>query len=644
MFLTEVIPLTKIPRRRTEPFFYFTSQKLKRGFLVSILLRKKEVLAIVISQRSIRETKLELKMADYQLKPIKEVLICQEIIGFPFLDLVQWISGYYFSSLSNSLLLFLPQKIVKKIVFERDLRFPRIKPKDTKKSFLSPKVFISKIGFLPKKEIKSVLEQGKQILFLFPRRSQKAFWEEKLKKISPSLIFWSSKTSPKNFFNNFQKVKNKEVQIIFGQISALFAPFCDLGLIVIFDPENSSFKAKKEPRFNVKDVACKMAQILKIDLLQVDSFLSLENYYLKLKKKIKIIKLQNENFFLNFSNLKFIERGREEGFSPISKKLFDKIQSYLFRDKKIILFLNRRGVATSLFCQDCGFIMKCKNCNLPLTYHLGVGRAYLLCHHCGQEGGVPSYCPYCNSWRMKTIGIGTQKVEDFLKEKFKKENIDVPILKLDKDSTKTKTKQKEVINLFLSAKRTILITTKLIFNFPESKSHLVGIISLESLLSLPSFKIKEEILRIIHNLAGVAKEEFLLQVFSRGNDFYRILKENQFYPQKIFDILLQERQFYFYPPYASLIKLTLLDKNLRRAIENGEKLKNEIRKMRNFLNIPPESFKILGPAPAFVAKKNKNFVFHILIKENLADFHKRNKILKVLPPSWEIDIDPLQTI
>ena len=114
MFLTEVIPLTKIPRQGPSPFFYFTSQKLNKGSLVLVSLRRKEVFAIVISQKDVKETKLELKTVSYQLKPIKEVLINKEIIGFPFLDLAQWISEYYFSSISNSLLLFLPQKIVKK--------------------------------------------------------------------------------------------------------------------------------------------------------------------------------------------------------------------------------------------------------------------------------------------------------------------------------------------------------------------------------------------------------------------------------------------------------------------------------------------------------------------------------------------------
>lgn len=651
MFLTEVIPLTKIPRQGPSPFFYFTSQKLNKGSLVLVSLRRKEVFAIVISQKDVKETKLELKTVSYQLKPIKEVLINKEIIGFPFLDLAQWISEYYFSSISNSLLLFLPQKIVKKIVKKDGFNFPKIKPQLEEKNFLKPKVFISKTGFLPKDEIKNVLREGRQILFLFPQILQKTFWENNFKKISSSLIFWSPQTSIKKFFNNFQKVKDKEVQIIFGQISALFAPFCDLGLIIIFDPENSSFKAKKEPLFNTKDVAQKMAQMLNIDFLQLDSFLSLENYYLKSKNKVKIIKENNnllsadnqtnKKSILNFSKLKFIERSQGEKFNPISEQFFNKIQSYIEKNKKVILFLNRKGVSTSVFCQDCGFTIKCKDCNLPLTYHLKKEKPYLLCHHCGRESNVPSYCPNCGSWQMRNIGVGIEGVEKFLKEKFKENGDQVSILRLDKDSISSK---EVIIENFSSDKKTILLTTKLIFNFPEITADFVGIVSLESLLSLPNFKAKEEALKIIHNLNIIAKEELALQIFSQKNDFHQLLKDNQFSQPKIFDIFLQERKLFFYPPYSSLIKLTFLDKNLKRAIEAGEKLKNDLEKIRDFLKIPQENFQVLGPAPAFVAKRKQNFVFHILIKENLDDINKRNKILRIIPPSWEIDIDPIQVI
>ena len=666
MYVTEVIPIAKIPLPSPQVLTYFTSQKLIEGSLALIPLRKKEVPAIVLSQKKASETKMEVKRADFKLKPILKVIERRRILLPYQIELAKWISNYYWAPLGKTISLFLPNIFLRKVVrgkIKEKLLFAQKKTFNGEQKKSSSKLYIAPSGFLPKKEIKTVLSQKKQILFLIPEKSKSDFWVKKIKQVinhkqqrAYDICFSSTNSPTRKYLESFERIKEGQSQIIIGPRSALFAPFSNLGLIFTLEAENKNYKSVMEPRYNAKDVAEKLANILGIDLILISSLPVIEDYV----RSKKIIRAEEESekvekVIIDMKKVSKISRQDVlEEWSPLSPLLLNEVKKNLLSKRKVLLLINRKGEGLSVVCQDCGWIKKCKNCDAPLILHRerSGGKEFLsmVCYHCGFKTLPPEQCEKCRSWRLITLGSGIEKIERELKEKFK----DSKILRLDSDIAPRRATQKKILKEFFKKDGDILVTTTLLLQYLAilvgERIPLIGVVSIDSLLSLPDFRSEEEGAKIIHNLLSLTLNKFILQTFWPNSQVANFTKRGA---DSFLKELLRERERFSYPPFSKLIKLTFSHKDAKKAKSEAYNLKRRIEKQIEIYNLSAFAkasagrqpmAQMLGPTLSFIPKIRGKYRWNILIKLKTQEIKGIRKILTIIPPQWKIDVDPLSIL
>jgi len=510
-----------------EELSYFTSQKLVKGSLVLVPLKKKDTKAIVFSQKEVKDLKQEIKKADFALKPILKVVEKSPLLNEQQLELSKWISDYYFASWGKTLKLFLAAS-------KKEFKIQPITPNRISEP-QPPIIYFSPPDFLPEKEIKKTLLEGKEILFLVPEKNQIDFWKKKLAKI----------------YNQI----NENSQIKIAARSGLFLPFRRLGLVVVSDVDNESYKEQREPRFFAPDIAQKLTNMWGAKLIFLSVLPGVDYYFKaktgnllweKIENKKEIQKIEIDMKLLEPTKNKdnslalppkdynlYFQRGGgkakinqkfKEEWSPFAPSVLKEIEKYLESKKKILLFINRKGTATGLLCQDCGWQKNCSNCGVPLTYHtqhstLNTQHSTLMCHYCGSEIPVPEYCENCKSWRLTTLGVGAEKVEKEIKNKFPQ----AKIYRLDKEISPKAKDQKKILQDFFE-KGDILVSTSLILSYIftryidrtskiEKKLNfdLTVFVSFGAQLSLPDFRFEEKLRRQIEKLCFLTNEKFLLR-------------------------------------------------------------------------------------------------------------------------------------
>ncbi|MCZ2846096.1 MAG: primosomal protein N' [Candidatus Bathyarchaeota archaeon] len=591
MYIIEVVPIAKIPLPSSQVLTYFTSQRPSDGSLVLVPLKKKEVPAIVLSQKRADEAKMEIKKAKFKLRPVLKVIEEKPIIFNYQIEVAKWISRYYWASLGKTMSLFLPTPLLKKLVKNNIRKQTLFELKNPVKKTIrrpSSKLYIAPFGSLPDKEIKITLKQKKQVLFLIPEKSRNVFWTKKIKQtISQegqnfyNFCFFSTGLPSNKYLENFEKIKEDKVKIVIGTRSALFAPFVNLGLIVLLEAANKNYKSEMEPRYNAKKVAEKLVSILGINLVFVSSLPLIEDYVRSRKIDRIEQKVQKvEKKIIDMKSLQRISRANVlEQWSPLSPFLLNEIKKYISLKKKIVLFINRKGEGLSVVCQDCGWIKKCRNCEVPLILRRGGNQKNpsMICCHCGFESLPPQQCEKCQSWRLITLGSGIEKVEGEIRKSLK----GLKVLRLDSETAPKRSTQNKIIKNFLGGEESVLIATSLIFRyFPtllDKKMPLVGIISMDSLLSLPDFKNEEEGIKIVHNLLSLTSNKFIFQTFWPDSQVASFIRSGYNY---FFKKVIDERKRLLYPPFSKIIKLTFSHRDIKKvqskAYDLVERLKRQV--------------------------------------------------------------------
>jgi len=512
--------------------------------------------------------------------------------------------------------------------------------------------------------IKKTTSKNKQVLFLVPEIEDINFWKSYLKKyFSKGIFVLSSNLTEKQRYKIWEKAKSNEAKIILGTKLALFLPFKKLGLIILDKEESVNYNSfEKHPYYNGKDLAIKLSKLLNAKVILGASCPSIESYYLTRKNKYKII---TNNIKYSTSSIHIIDMKNEikNGNSSIfSKFLQNSIEKIISSGKKAILFVNRRGISTCLLCMDCGYIIKCPNCDVPLVYHKNLpliedksfNTGYkLICHHCGHQQNPPSLCPKCKSYRIRYLGTGTQKIEYELK----KISPNATAVRLDTDIAKTKQKQKEILEKFKNGNINFLVCTQLIFSYLKQlpRLDLISIVNISHILNLPDFKTGENAFRTISTLIShLSPREFIVQTYDPENYVIKYASENNY--DKFFSKEIKDRKELNYPPFSRLIKLTYQHKISKKAEEEarilGEKLKQQLKVLSLSTKSQDMDFEILGPAPCFIPKIKNKWRWKIVIKIKCKKFLNgniylserqvkiRNDLLKIIPNNWKIEIDP----
>lgn len=469
--------------------------------------------------------------------------------------------------------------------------------------------------------IKEQIEQQKQVLYLVPEIALTTQLIDRLKKIFGEQVYvYHSRFSVNERTEIWNKLLNYEVEnnhpekslqaakIILGPRSALFLPFKNLGLIIIDEEHDGSFKQRqKHPYYNARDAAIYLASVLYAKVLLGSATPSIETLYnCDIHKYGKVVLSEKYGKAVVYRKLIDIRRyyHQMKQQTLITPPLFEAIKNKLNKKEQILFFHNRRGYVPIIQCLVCGWIAKCKNCDVSLVYHKQ--HNLLICHYCGEISDVIRQCPACGSTNINYKGWGTQKIEEELKHLFP----DASIARLDHDSTRSKYAYKRIIDDFEQQKTDILIGTQMITKGLDFKNvTLVVVLNADALLYFPDFRSFEKSYQLLYQLSGRAGRlekdgEALVQTFQPEHPVLQMYLENDY--NKLYQYVLQERKKFNYPPFTKLYELIIKSKDETEGLNAAQQLFNVL--------YPYFKEKILGPIKPYISKINNYYLHHILIK------------------------------
>ncbi len=453
-----------------------------------------------------------------------------------------------------------------------------------------------------------------------------------------------SKLSPGEQFDEWQRIKNGEFDVVIGSRGALFAPQPDLGLIIIDEEHEWTYKQEEQqPRYHARDVAIKLAELTNSVVILGSATPDVTSYYRAQRGEFHLLELPERISSGEPSPLPKVEvvdlrRELKEGNRSIfSRSLAKAIADALNMREQVILFLNRRGTATFVQCRDCGFVMRCKRCDVALTYHAAEDE--LVCHHCNYRTKPPEICPNCQSRRIKFLGIGTQKVEEDVAKTFP----EARILRWDRDVTQGKNAHEKIMNRFLAHEADILIGTQMIAKGLDMPLvTLVGVINADIGLHLPDFHSNERTFQILAQVAGRAgrgKMGGKVIVQSYTPEHYAIAAAAKHDYAKFYEQEIAFRHQQGNPPFSRLVRLLYIHTNAARCQKEVERIYRLLEQERDSQGLPNTT--LIGPSPAFTQRVRGRFRYQIIIRspDPLPLLYKLT-----LPQGWSIDIDPVSLI
>ena len=426
-----------------------------------------------------------------------------------------------------------------------------------------------------------------------------------------------SKLSIGERYDEWNRIKENKAKIVIGARSAIFAPVKDLGIIIIDEEHDSSYKSDMTPRYNAKEVAKKIAKQKEIPLVLGSATPDLTTFYNTEVKKIKLLELTKRANNSSLPKVKVVDLKQElanGNRSMLSMDLYTAIESNLKNRKQTILFLNRRGFSTFIMCRECGYTVKCKNCDISMTYHKYENK--LKCHYCGAEENVVTKCPECGSDKIRYFGTGTQRLEQEINKIFPK----AKTIRMDIDTVSKKNSHEEILNSFRNDGIDILIGTQMVVkghHFP--KVTLVGVIAADSSLNIDDYRANEKTFQILTQVEGRAGREsndgkVIVQTYNPDNFSIECAKKqdyNLFYKTEI-----ALRKQLKYPPFCDIILVSFNGIQEQEIIE----LSNFVYDyLKSNLNVENEEFKIFNPMPSPIDKIQNKHRWRIIIKGNMTE-------------------------
>jgi primosomal protein N' (replication factor Y) len=494
--------------------------------------------------------------------------------------------------------------------------------------------------------IERVIAQGRSCIFLIPEISLTAQFVGIVQRRFPGVVgVWHSRVTDGEKYLTWQAAREGRIKVMLGARSALFAPFCDTGLIIIDEEHEPTYKQEQKPAYHTRDVAMELGRLCKAAVVLGSATPALESYYLAENKALTLLELDQRINERPLPEVKILDiKLMPKNYKVISQSLAGAMTRVLARREQAIVFLNRRGFSPSIICNACGNVWQCPNCSISLVYHKNPEG--LQCHYCGHKRGNPDICPACKSRDISVFGVGTQKVEEELKRLFPQARI----FRLDADTASKKGVYQQAYDDFRNEQFDILLGTQLVakgFDFPRVT--LVGVIDADTALALPDFRSAERTFQLITQVAGrsgrdVLSGEVIIQTRHPEHYALRAARKHDF-----LDFYRQELEFrrqLVYPPFCSLLNILVRGLNECRVMETAQAIHDHIAVQAKKLN---ERIDILGPTPASRSKLQGFFRWQLLLKG------KRPSLIAVtkeiaesgqLPPGIQllIDVDPQDTL
>ena len=471
------------------------------------------------------------------------------------------------------------------------------------------------------KLVERVLLEGKSAIILVPEIALTPQMIERFKgRFGVNVALFHSKLSDGERFDEWFRVKEGKAKVIVGARSAIFLPAKNLGLIIIDEEHENTYKSEQNPKYQTKEVAEYLSELKGCKVILGSATPSIETYYRALTGEMKLLELNSRVDNKPMPPMKVIDMRNElkgGNKSLFSRELFIAIQERLKRKEQIILFLNRRGFSTFVSCRSCGYVFKCDECDISMTYHKN---GLLICHYCGKTKREPRECPKCHSKYVKFFGAGTQRVEEEVKKYFN----NVRILRMDVDTTRDKHSYERIYNTFKNGEADILIGTQMVSKGLDFKNvTLVGILAADMSINIPDYRAAERTFQIITQVAGRAgrgdkQGEVLIQTYTPQHYSlqYAVNYDYEGFYEKEFTV----RAMMKYPPFGKLLLINGTSKK-------EELLKNFMHKITMMIKPLVEScldIEILGPIPCMISKVKENYRWQIVIKGEFDSYFSKN--------------------
>lgn len=486
--------------------------------------------------------------------------------------------------------------------------------------------------------VEEMLNRGKDSIFLVPEISLTPQMVYHFKsRFGDEVAVLHSRLSEGEKYDEYRKIVEGKVHIVVGARSAVFAPFKNLGAIIIDEEHTTSYKQDNNPKYNAIEIAIERAKNNNAIVILGSATPSLETYARSIKGLYTLVELKHRVNTNNLPLVEIVDMSKEKHRGSIfSSRLITEVNKRLEKHEQIILLLNRRGYSSFITCSNCGYTAKCPHCDITLTYHKTSNT--LRCHYCGYADKMNDICPSCGEKAIKTLGTGTEKVEEEIKKVF-----NARVVRMDLDTTSKKGSHEKIITAFKNHEYDILLGTQMIAKGLDfSNVTLVGVINADTSLMIPNYRSNEYTFQLLMQTAGRSGRgdkngSVIIQTFNP--EHYAITLASKHDYIDFFKQEMEVRRKLSYPPYYYLIYIKVIGKDYN-------KISIESNKIASILTRELKNSKILGPTTCSVFKLNGLFRFGIIIKykkeekmeevlQSLVNHYKGNQTVKV-----DIDVNP----
>lgn len=474
--------------------------------------------------------------------------------------------------------------------------------------------------------IDRMLRSGRQVLYLVPEIALTTQLTTRLQRVfGPKVIIYHSRFSDSERVELWRRLlSTHEPLVVLGARSALFMPFASLGLIIVDEEHESSFKQQDPaPRYNARDAAMVLAGMHGAKTLLGSATPAVDTYYKALTGRFGLVSLTERYGGSELPRVEIVDmakaRKKREVSGAFSLQLRRLINDAASADRQTILFLNRRGFAPMARCKMCGYVPKCENCDVSLTYHHGIDR--LVCHYCGTPYDLPRVCPACREPGLEIIGYGTERIEEEIAASFP----DIPVARLDRDTTRNKDDYERIIDEFSAGKDKMLVGTQMVTKGLDfGRVSVVGVINADATINQPDFRSAERAFNMLEQVAGRAGRRgddgvVAIQTYTPSHPLFGFLVRHDyvgFYNHEI-----EERRLYNYPPFTRIINIYLKHREQGRLHVLAGAYGRRLREL--FGN------RVFGPEEPHVARIKQLHIMRIMIKiETEASMKKVKHILR----------------
>ena len=460
--------------------------------------------------------------------------------------------------------------------------------------------------------MEKVIHDGKKCLLLVPEITLTNQILARMKSRFNRIAVLHSGLSDGERYDEYRKIKRGEVDLVIGARSSIFAPLSNIGLIIIDEAHTESYRQDVMPKYDAIEVAKYRGKYYHAPIILGSATPSLEMYARSIKNVYKLLTLPHRAGSAIMPEVTILDMTEEKKVSNtiFSETLKKKIDEKLTNHEQIILFQNRRGYSSTVMCNNCGYVMKCPNCDIPLTYHKN--KDIMRCHYCGYANKKANICPNCGYDVIKELGTGTEKIEEEINKLFK----DAKVIRMDMDTTSKKGSHEKIITSFANLEYDILLGTQMIakgLDFPNVT--LVGVLNADTSLFIPSYKSPENTFELINQVSGRSgrsekRGEVVIQTFNPDHYAITLACENNYLA--FYEEEMKNRLVGRYPPYFFMTQVLIKSKDY-------EFLSSEVNKIKNLLEVKLPNKIIVGPTMAVPFKVNNINRFSVIIKYKVED-------------------------